>query len=787
MNIEYLLNSPGTKEIADAIKALPDATKAAADRADAAADAALAAANAGARTDIQQHLNDAQKTTARSNIDALGFDDFKDIIQFSNHKIVLSFSDGYVDYTTGTYHSYSENGKYAVTDFIPVRGIKKLYHNCNFRSDAGIAFYDADETFISGINTRTDIAEDEITLSNDDIAYMRISDYNANAVHTDKYAVVITGGFGINIEDIDKKTDKITTDVIGVSIEKYAANAAGYIDYRDGVLRTYGADAFYYSDYIDVSSYKHIRFTDVAFDVDLGGYAGYAFYTASGTYISGGYSYDEIDVPLTAKYLRFSDLHEITRESGYALLYGDGIDQRLEAVEKLTETETGTTYGLASTAGTAGYINYINGTASSYDTPPNSYKRSDYCRIYPLKYSCYYDGVLNAEAGVAFYNINKRFISGTNALTNPLDVPPNAAYVRFSDYDSKASGDFRGKFHQEKLSSFDKIKKQIRTVICCTGDSTTQGMWLNGAFNANYGESPYPARLKTILVDNGYDIDVINQGHGGERTTEIAVRIGAFPCYFAEDVTVPANWGQASLGTAEVSSGRVAGTKIKIPYADSQGEDYCVFFTQTSHDTNPLTIDGDEYILSVVAGNENKIRKKNTSKPAVTIKAGTYLYTNDQKNATINIVCGGINDGASLTLQRWIDTMKKCIDVNGGKAIILGSTHALWNSWSDVTGTTDAEKYIKYKNACMKELGNHWINLYDLFFEHALAYALESGYFTDATQGELDAMQALLEQHIIPAQFSYDGESQGNVHLSEAGYHVIAMLIFERLKCLSYI
>ena len=50
-----------------------------------------------------------------------------------------------------------------------------------------------------------------------------------------------------------------------------------------------------------------------------------------------------------------------------------------------------------------------------------------------------------------------------------------------------------------------------------------------------------------------------------------------------------------------------------------------------------------------------------------------------------------------------------------------------------------------------------------------------------------DAMKALLDQHIIPPEFSYNGTSQGNVHLSEEGYQVIAMLIFERLKCLSYI
>ena len=45
-------------------------------------------------------------------------------------------------------------------------------------------------------------------------------------------------------------------------------------------------------------------------------------------------------------------------------------------------------------------------------------------------------------------------------------------------------------------------------------------------------------------------------------------------------------------------------------YKDESGEDICVYFTQMSHDTNPVTIDGTQYIMSVKDDNENLIEKR---------------------------------------------------------------------------------------------------------------------------------------------------------------------------------
>src|SRR5574344_1343111 len=86
-----------------------------------------------------------------------------------------------------------------------------------------------------------------------------------------------------------------------------------------------------------------------------------------------------------------------------------------------------------------------------------------------------------------------------------------------------------------QIQSIEEIKSS-RILIACTGDSVTEGMATTGAHYARYGESPYPARLKTLLVDNGYDeVNVVNYGHGGERLQDVAVRLGAWPTVLTED------------------------------------------------------------------------------------------------------------------------------------------------------------------------------------------------------------------------------------------------------------
>lgn len=451
-----------------------------------------------------------------------------------------------------------------------------------------------------------------------------------------------------------------------------------------------------------------------------------------------------------------------------------------------------------------GYVDYTDGSYHKYGN--GDYLCSDYISVIPgAEYHA--EVTVQALAGICFYDRAKQYLSGINSLPENkiLDIPADAKYLRVSDYvvntvgqiysvlDGRLDGiDSRLDQVDEKIAlTQERLDEQIldgkhRLTINCIGDSVTEGMSLTGAHYARYGESPYPARLQTLLTDNGYTyVTVNNYGHGGERTADIAARLGGLACFISEDIVIPADNQKVSLGTMVKENGHVVGTKIKVPYPDANGEDYCVYITQTSHDTNPVNIDGVEYTMTVSNG-ADWIAKTVADGKETTIPEGALFFTANDRSGTVNILYGGINDGAELTFVRWANMMEACGEVNGGKYIVLGCTHALFNNWADIEGDTLADKFKYYHRKCTERFGPRFIDLYDEFARHGLDYAISAGYLQDESEEAIEEMRVKLSAHIIPGQFCYDG-NDGNVHLSEAGYHVVAMLVFERLKLLNYI
>lgn len=502
----------------------------------------------------------------------------------------------------------------------------------------------------------------------------------------------------------------------------------------------------------------------------------WAFITSNGTIITNSGAYaktvNEILVaPANSAYLVSND------NSGTCHLYKGGYKYD-NLVRLLEETSR---YSFTNN----GYVEPTDGVYHSYGS--GEYLATD---LIPVTVG---EGVNVVGSGIgewyAWYTSSKQYISGvanlTNVPTQPLAVPTNAKYFRMS---LMPSGIDPSALYVDIVSLSEVSKKlygriaRTDIVINCVGDSVTEGMGVDGDYRAKYGKATYPARLFTILTDNGYDVVVNNYGHGGERIPDIATRIGAYPCIFTEDITIPSNNANTSLGLMTAPNGRVLNTKIAVPY---KNDDYCVFFTQTNFDTNPLYIDGVEYTLTI-GNNENFIKKRVSDGKQTVINAGTFLYTRNNRNPSVNIIMGGINDGSSLTLERYIDMMLACLNANGGKGIVLGSTHLLCSTWSDVTGSSAAEKWEMYHRACVNAFGNRFIDLYFEFPLHAVQIALDSGYWTDKTTDQLVGIQTKLNNHIIPGDLTVDG-TEGNVHLNEVGYQIIATLVFDRLKRLNYI
>jgi len=419
-----------------------------------------------------------------------------------------------------------------------------------------------------------------------------------------------------------------------------------------------------------------------------------------------------------------------------------------------------------------GYVDYNNGTLSNYDDN-NKYKRTDKMPIPPDADEIIINSTFNASAGWAVYDVNQSFITGgTNKI---IIMQPSYKYIAVSSFDSTS-------VHSDRTVSF-VYKSVVNNVISCWGDSITEGMYLDGNHSAEYGKAPYPAQLNTIMTDNGHeDFTVNNYGHGGECMPDVMARLGAVCAVFTEDVVVPGDGSTVTIGTHAETGGLRTDSKIQIPFKNKNGTNYNVALTQLSHDTNPITINGNQFSMSI---SSQTIYLSQQSGSSITIPKGSLMFTADNRNSTIDIVYAGVNDAISLTLEIYLKFMAKVAEKNP-KYLCIGCQNALFQYWSDLTGTV-AEKYEAYSAACTEQMGVHFVDLYQEFYTVAMKYALEGGYFSDKTAEELAAMETLLSQKTMPAEFSYDNAHEGNVHLNAAGYYVIARIIYNRLLALNYI
>lgn len=341
--------------------------------------------------------------------------------------------------------------------------------------------------------------------------------------------------------------------------------------------------------------------------------------------------------------------------------------------------------------------------------------------------------------------------------------------------------------YSDLIPEIDSLNKKVNSLIICTGDSVTEGMNMDGGGYAEYGKAPYPAQLYTMLVDNGYDFEVVNQGQGGETAPTMVARTGGMACRTHHDVNLPQDTSWVDFGNTITAES----CNMQIPVKKLDGvTDFGVYFTVLKPVTQPLFIDGNLYDCNVISQNSNfylQIRKQSADNKATKIPAGTIVLTHSSKSPYLNIVFGGYNGRRELNFEKWSTMMESCLTTSANKGFIIGCHIAIWEEWADITGSTADEKYADYRKKCYDKFGFRFIDLYDLWFRHALDYCLDAGYFSDKTQAELDAIAAKLEQHIVPAEFSYDGQHEGNVHLNREGYYVIAKLIFDRLKAIHYI
>ena len=422
-----------------------------------------------------------------------------------------------------------------------------------------------------------------------------------------------------------------------------------------------------------------------------------------------------------------------------------------------------------------GYANKNTGGLSTY-SENGKYKRTDYIAIPKVaKIEIDSNFTSNAEAGYAFYTSAKVFISG--GASYPASVPPNAAYVIFSDYSSSAT-------HTGLVATFI-YRSLVNKIIACYGDSITEGMGMTDIGTAVYGGDCYPSHLLTMLTDANINARVFNYGHSGERSTEICARVGGRICgYLGEDVTIPSNNAAQSLGVAIVTNYKVTGSKIYSTGKNADGSTAQLLFTKLDHDTRPLMV-GDRLCnidkASQDGGTIQTINLATAAGEDVTIPALSVLTTgNSKRNADVAIVYMGVNDGTNLTLDEWIDRCNSIIERNP-KTLILGATNQNWTFWTGMTGT-NAEKRATYLNACLANFGSYYLDLYDILTtKRGIDIALAGGYLSDRTAEQISADNTAIANRQTPPSLTIDGTA-GEVHLNSIGYYVLAKVVYDKIN-----
>ena len=678
--------------------------------------------------------------------------------------------------TSGTYDAPNDYHT-KVTELLPCSpGDVYEYHGRSSAAAPAAIFYDSSKQIVSTIGA---LDGEDITVPAG-VAYVSFASYQP--VGTDITLYLLTSAWNSAVETLQSD---INTEIqnksaaLGDSIGAYI-----YLEEHAGYRTSSGT-------YDALSSY-HSKTTDLipcasgdnfVFDGNSSAAAPSAIFYDSSKQIVSTANGDNITIPDNISYVSFSSYAAIS-DPVYITVHSDIFEVLLNGnVRRYVQLYDG-------------YIDKSNGTESS-DSFGGTYKKSGKIKVYK-DLGIYLNAEAHGSAGYMFYTESGTAIQG-GSNKGFLTIPTGADYLKFTDYD--AGADHTGVYYEyysglygnivDINDGYDHLTDYVSPIIQCVGDSVTAGIGTTGQYRANYGQDPYPAQIKTMLVDNGIEnITVLNTGHPGERCVEVGVRTGSLSCYFAEDVTIPGDGSYVSLGQAYKVNDELMGTKIKAYYHDANDSDYCIVFRAGDNsDHYPVYINEEEYIIKVIDNPlENQIKKSVADGVNTTIKAGTLLYTKDNRNGTYvhNIMFAGLNDWRYLTMTEWTDLMNISSEATGNKSIVIGSYKNIWDSWPELTGATAADRYAEYIYLANKAFGIRFIDMYNEWFEHAMTYACEAGYFSDKTPEQLADMQDLIDQKIIPADFTYNN-TQDDVHFNKAGYYVFARIIYDRMKRLNWI
>lgn len=312
-------------------------------------------------------------------------------------------------------------------------------------------------------------------------------------------------------------------------------------------------------------------------------------------------------------------------------------------------------------------------------------------------------------------------------------------YIRISDLE-EGEYTFCVQYKDESYYYYQAIIKAEYGRIVCWGDSLTHGILT--AFD-NLAEYPYPRRLSQLT-----GMEVKNYGIGAEATEAIATRQGGL-LLAVKPVTIPA--GTTPVAVELISD--LNGTPSPIAYYGLAG-------------INPVTIDGVEGNLSR-SGNTVYFTR---SEPgyAVTLDGITRVSTfamNDKRDKDIMVIWSGHNnDYVNGEGDKLISVIDKMIKYHGSdRYIIVG-----------MTAERRAPAYKDINVALAEKYGDKFID--------AQPYLADPARLTELgitpTKSDLDYLS---KGWTPPSLLAAD-----DLHLNQAGYDIIAQLVYEKITELGY-
>lgn len=280
-------------------------------------------------------------------------------------------------------------------------------------------------------------------------------------------------------------------------------------------------------------------------------------------------------------------------------------------------------------------------------------------------------------------------------------------------------------------------------LICCWGDSITEGAWVPR-------DETYPAFLEKYLGE-GYCVK--NAGSGGERTETILARLGARKVFLKNDLVFPAGCSEILLGTAPENNLRTEEDEtLKL-----------TLYLGGQIPVNPLHIAGQEFTVryenwnwSPLAGDLYISRADSTE--ALTIPAGTEVVFDSVSitpKADLHIVYMGTNgkyrDPDDLLRQHKI----LAAYLPAGNFCVL-APHFLPGCEEQYEAEFGKNRVFRFRE-----------------------YLISEQAFADAGISPTEEDREYMAKGKVPPSFTY---SPGDCHLSILGYRTLAFQLGKQLR-----